>query len=294
MARRRRHAPPLPLRPVHGRPSAQRAAARVLRPLPRRSRRRAQPEHGNWSYGTQTDLDDEAFRRFREHRVAVYDGTLRYLDDEVARLLEGLRRAGRLDDTLVVVTADHGEELWDHAAEEAADPARVREIWGVGHGHTMYEELLHVPLVLRGPGFREGRRSGCAATLLDLFPTALASLGLPPSPAARGADLFASLASEAAGDCGERPLFASQPAYGRERRAVRVGRWKRIETTGAPPLLFDLESDPAERHDLSAVERAINARLRELLAELPPAVATGDEGAVPLESEEDLRALGYL
>jgi len=265
---------------------------RDLFPAPHGGARGA--EHENWSYGTQRDLADEDFLRFRDHRIALYDGTLRYLNDEIARLLETLRRTGALERTLVVVTSDHGEEFWDHAAEQAGRDDDARGIWGVGHGHTMYEELLHVPLIVAGPGFRSGARSGCAASLLDIVPTALASLGLPPAPGVEGIDLHGLLAGGDTADCRQRPLVASQPAYGRDRSAVRVDAWKLIAARGEAPLLFDLSTDPAERRNRAADERATFSRLRRLVPRPATATAPTEAGEIPQELEDDLRALGYL
>ncbi len=254
-----------------------------------------EPRHQDWSYGQARDLEDPEFLSFRDHRIAVYDGSVRFIDNEIGRLLAALDRLPFRGSTVVAVTSDHGEEFWDHAREEADWGDDPRGFWGVGHGHTMYQELLRVPLVIAGPGFTGGRRDPCPTTLLDLAPTLLAAGGLNPLPGAAGIDLRRR-AESGSGDCQERVLHASSPAYGRNRSAVVVGGWKLIESVGGSPQLFRLAKDPQERHDLSAEAprrlASMQRYLRELQASDGAAVGVLPESDEKLET--DLKALGYL
>lgn len=251
--------------------------------------------HGDWSYGQARDLADPEFRRFRDHRVAVYDGSVRYIDNEIGRLLAVLDRPPFRGQTVVAITSDHGEEFWDHAEEGAASADDPRGFWGVGHGHTMYQELLQVPLLIAGPGFTGGRREPCPTTLLDLAPTLLAAAGLEPLPGAAGLDL-GRRQPDARGMCEDRVLRASSPAYGRNRSAVVIGNWKLIESTGASPLLFNLARDPAERRDLSAEAPKRLASMRRHVRGLnsPDGTAPGVQPESDEKLEAELRALGYL
>ncbi|UCE87113.1 MAG: sulfatase [Deltaproteobacteria bacterium] len=104
---------------------------------------------------------DAADRRFIE---AAYDEELLFVDAQVGRLLDGLEARGLLTDTLVMLTSDHGEEFFEHD--------------GFEHGHSAYQELLHVPLVVWGPGVRPGRISP-PVSHVDLVPTLLDALGQP-------------------------------------------------------------------------------------------------------------------
>jgi len=79
----------------------------------------------------------------KNHLVGLYDGQIRYVDEQVGRLLEALLRTGQRANTIVIVTSDHGEEFWEHGNFE--------------HGHTVYSELLHVPLIIGGPGLSPRR-----------------------------------------------------------------------------------------------------------------------------------------
>ena len=259
-------------------------------------------EHADWSFDRQSDLADPEFRRFRAHKIALYDGALLYVDTEIGRLLDALSRLGRRDDTLVVVTADHGEEFWDHAEAERQMGGDPRGVWGIGHGHTLYQELLHVPLLVAGPGWDEGRRVPCRVSLLDVAPTVLAALGLPGRPAMRGASLAGAIGGpDDAGACPRSAVAAESTAYGPDARALVWSGWKLIERAGAGPALYDLQKDPGERHDLAGCRPRTLAALSGLLAhELAP--RRGGSGQVsppqaPLapdpETVRQLRSLGY-
>lgn len=99
------------------------------------------------------------------HLLACYDGELRWVDDTIARMLHDMQRAGRLDDTLVVVTADHGDEFHEHGSKT--------------HRKTVYTESVHVPLILAGPGVPRGRVIETPVGLVDVAATVLDLLGLP-------------------------------------------------------------------------------------------------------------------
>ena len=109
----------------------------------------------------------------RDYLVALYDEEILFVDRQLGRLFESLDAEGLADNAVVLVTSDHGEELFDHD--------------GFEHGHTVYDELLRVPLVVRGPGIRPARHD-LPVSLLDLFPTIVphsARPFLPVDPAVR-------------------------------------------------------------------------------------------------------------
>ena len=258
-------------------------------------------EHGDWSFtglASPRDLEDPAFRRFRAHRLALYDGALRFVDDEIRRLYGWLAEAGTARNTLIVITSDHGEEFWDHALDERAGGHDPRGSWGVGHGHSMYEELLRAALVFHGPGVARGRRVDCPVRQIDVMPTMLALSGLAPPSGARGRSLVPLLASGAApGSCAAVPLIAESPAYGPDSKAVIWEDWKLIVRSQSGPLLFDLRADPGERRNLAGTAPRLQARLWAILRR----ELNGAAGAAPsavLDPDEktrgELRALGYV
>lgn len=252
--------------------------------------------HEEWSFAHLEADDGEDYRRFHDHKIALYDGALRYVDHQIGRLVDALDELGMLDETLLVVTSDHGEEFWDHWREGRAMGNDPRGIWGIGHGHSMFQELLHVPLIVSGPGVARGRRSDCPVRHLDVAPTALDYLGLEPRPQMRGISLVPLLAA-GGGDCPELPQIAESPAYGPDSRAVVWRGRKLIERADGVRMLFDLRRDPAERQDLigrqpAAAEALAGILARELAAAEPR--PPGEPMEYDPETEAQLRALGYL
>ena len=254
--------------------------------------------HEDWAFARQEDWSAVDFRRFKAHKIALYDGALRYVDSEIDRLLGLLAEMGSLEETLVVITSDHGEEFWDHAdigRQLGNDP---RDIWGVGHGHTMYQELLHVPLVFNGPGVASNRRLACEIGHVDVVPTVLELLGLERTPAMRGRSLVPLISEGSAPDpCPASPILAESPAYGPDSRAVIWRGHKLIERQDGVTLLYDLRSDPDEQHDLAAALPHQVEGLRSLLNHQLTS-SEPSQGGLTMELDEEtreqLRSLGYL
>lgn len=181
----------------------------------------------------------------RAYVAGRYDQTLRWLDDEVGRLVSALD-----DDDVVVYFSDHGEELWDHD--------------GFEHGHTLHDELLRVPLVIKAPGMQAGRND-VPVSLLDVAPTVLDLLGVEAEMDGT------SLVKVAAGDptlsgmFRERPQTVGRPLYGTDRWGVIDGD-KKYTTWASHESVFDLAADPGEQADLGDSE-AFVAPLRKAMGE---------------------------
>jgi arylsulfatase A-like enzyme len=222
----------------------------------------------------------EADRRFVG---AAYDEEIAFVDAQLGALLEGLEGRGILEQGLVALTADHGEELFEHGSFE--------------HGHALWNELLHVPLAFWGRGVRPGREH-TPVSLVDLAPTLLDAAGLPPLSPADGISLWPNLVR---GDAlPPRTLYAEGILTGKEHKAVidwpeklvwnpRRDTWQR----------FDLSQDPDEQQgtalDAAAAERAYEragAALWQKVAREPEPA----EAAAPVDAEtrEALEKLGYL
>ena len=207
----------------------------------------------------------------------LYDAEIRSWDDALASLLRGLETAGVLDSTIIVVTADHGEEFQEHG--------RLK------HGSHLYEESIRVPLIVAGPGIGASRRTDTAQGV-DLLPTLAARLGLPAPPALPGRDLFATgeardAVSETAS--GIAPDGSFTPVV-----ALRTPRWKLIRTPALGRVeLYDLARDPGEHADAAASGEAavLGDRLDRWAATAPEAPAPG--GSDPALRAK-LRALGYV
>lgn len=200
------------------------------------------PHHPYTAYppATRHDGDRERYRS-ELHRV----------DIALERLLVGLRASGRLASTIVVITGDHGEEFRDHG--------------GQYHGTTLYEELVHVPLLVAVPG-QEARVLEPPVSLTDLAPTLLDLIGVPPPRHMDGQSFAGLLADE---PWLPRPLFAYNTSYTaamQRQAAVLDGTLKLVEDEGKGTVeLFDLEGDPAELVNLADEAKGDTARLRCLL-----------------------------
>ncbi len=177
--------------------------------------------------------DDERKQRWKDDQQA-YDQEIRYADDLLGQFLDVLDARGLADDTIVVVTSDHGEEFGHHR-------------WG-GHGFGLYEDAILVPMIFRAPGLIEpGTVVDPQVGLVDLVPTLadLAGVSLPAD--VQGQSFAPLLRGEGAGAFAERPLVSR--AVGFHIVSVRTSELKFIRTGEAPDFqgeLFLLDSDPGE------------------------------------------------
>ncbi len=225
-----------------------------------------------------------------EHVIALYDGEIRYTDGHIGRMLKELEGIGALDNTVVAVTADHGDEFFEHGKK--------------GHRNNLYDTTLLVPLIMRyPPKVRAGTLVQEQVRLLDLAPTLLSLAGVEKPPG---------FGFEIAAGMGPRdltPLLAGQaeagpgpPAFGDlhgKLACVRTGKWKFITRLArtAPVELYDLEADPAEQTNLADRGLPEADRFSELLSfwrrfagnRLQPRRLEIDERHL-----ESLRGLGYI
>ena len=231
---------------------------------------------------------------------ALYDSEVADADRAVGSFLAGLERQGLDRDTVVLVTADHGEEFWSRPVQEAKRGYKING----DHGHTLYQELVEIPALLRVPGRRAAVVHGPTKNV-DLLPTLLTALGIHEKPPTTGRDLTSYL------DDG-RPIpprlaLADDLLYGPPRESVRRGPWKLILAhDGGGIELYDLDTDPGERTDVSAAHPDVVAALRRMGAQevarrerLRRQLLAGGGDARSLTHVGDkhlarLRALGYL
>jgi arylsulfatase A-like enzyme len=254
-----------------------------------------EPAHARWRFGDAADPQAPEVRLFRSHKVALYDGALRFVDDELRRLSDALGAAGVRARSVFAIASDHGEAFWEHASFEQRVHLDPRGLGGIGHGHSLFGELLHVPLVLAGPGVPT-RRVATPVRNLDLAPTLLGLAGARPLPDMRGQDLVRALRERR---LAPQPAFSENIAYGPEARSLTAGRYKliryRATREGPQEVWLDLAADPDERprarlEDADAA-RSLRERLDAIEAELAPLAP--EPAQLDAEQEAALRALGY-
>ena len=228
----------------------------------------------------------KAFRdRFGESERDRYDGEVAYVDEQIGRVLDDLKRRGLYDAMLIIVTADHGEMLGEHGE--------------MGHQFFIYESAVKVPLIIKLPGQRDARRVTGTVGLVDLMPTVCSLVGIDVPTSLDGRDLSAQLTESAEPIDDDRSFYSESVVprrYGAGELWGLVGqRWKYIHTTR--PELYDLQSDPGEARDLHDQEpgraRAMDDQLRKLLKDRARNVLPTDT-QISREARQRLESLGYV
>jgi choline-sulfatase len=215
--------------------------------------------------------------QFRREYGDRYEGAIAYMDSQIARLLDALQQARRLEATAIVLAADHGESLGDHGERE--------------HGLFVYESVLRVPLIVRAPGVR-ARRVSDLASLVDVFPTVVDLLGQRARSGSDGRSLLPAMRGQR---LPERSVYAESMYAERfgwsPLRTIRDGRFKFID---APrPELYDLVADRFEQRNLAAQRVPLAAAMRAKL-EKTAAGSTRDDALPAPDVLRELAALGYV
>ena len=172
--------------------------------------------------------------------IAMYDGAIHYVDAELERLYAVLDQLGLAGETLLVVTADHGEEFFERGS------------WG--HAHTLYEEQVHAPLILHGPDLGPGRRVPQQVRHVDVLPTLLEVAGLPAPDGLHGTSLWDLATGEVSPAASPRPAFLETSRFGSNVIGLRRDGWKVVlDLKNGTQQLFDLGADPGETTDRASV-----------------------------------------
>lgn len=230
--------------------------------------------------------------------VNAYDNQIFHVDWLIDRLRQLLRERGLLDDTLLIVTSDHGEGLGQHGY--------------YSHGLHLYEEQLRIPLVMSFPGSGwKPARIDAAVSLLDVLPTLLELVDLPAEPTLDGRSLLADIREPDAESSAKRWLLAQRRNFSKRALAVR-GRFasreglfalrgdsplKYLRTSDGSEELYDLRRDPLERENLARVRSEDVSRLRAVLEgrrDQYRAIAGTSEQRTDEDTLKALRSLGYI
>jgi len=230
---------------------------------------------------------DQTTRRYLR---GLYDGQVLYVQNLLNRLFDELKKRELLENSVIILTGDHGEEFWEHG--------------GFGHGHSLYNELLEIPLMVRLPG---GKATTIPGQVLqtDIAPLVAALADIKKYPSKwEGINPLDGRTLEA------RDILACATSFGDEKYSLQRGDKKIIinsgETSGkTPPIfrvhssgpeLYDLAGDPGEDEDLAASLPDETARLKKILRkEISGAIPVPDSAIKPgKDTIKELRALGYV
>ena len=222
----------------------------------------------------------------REHLGRLFDGNLAFADQEVGALVREIEATGLLEKTVVMVAADHGEGLFEHG-------------W-IGHNVQLFEESVHVPLIVRFPTGKgpKGQKIGALVDLLDVAPTIADVFGLQGQGGSAEQFQGRSLLPIVGGAPGK-PVVLSRTVWDRPRYALRDERYKFLfDTRTGEAALYDVVADPSEAKDLAAIEPVRAAYYRESLHYWMKTLARGsagggEEARLTREQCENLKALGY-
>lgn len=260
-------------------------------PEPYRSRRIRPHEPGEVEAVTELMANGKIWNRTPEQialLASLYDGEVAAGDEEVRLLFAELERRGVLQHAVVVITADHGEELGERGS--------------LSHGFTLFEEQVRVPLIILAPGVAPAvvRQP---VSLVDVAPTVLDLVGVPVPPSFRGRSLVPQMRGAAAPPV---DLVAELESLGprvirRHQQALVRGDHKLLQAPNPlnAPELYDLAADPGERNPnpapLAGEREAMISDLERIIAGLKAGAALAPQTPVVVDdaTREKLRALGY-
>lgn len=216
---------------------------------------------------------------FGDRKIDLYDGEIAFTDAQIGRVLDKLKEKDLYDQTIIVFIADHGEEFNDHG--------------GFKHTNTLYEELIHIPLIIRVPGFRPDRID-TLVTESDVAPTLCNLLGVPIPEQFKGIPF--AFDDQAFFVKNNRVVFAETFARGNRKIGILRDKYKLIHDLKMERFfLFDLSEDPAEEEDLSETNTEV---FQSLLADLKEhntiQAAEVESIEIPEQLEDELKSLGYI
>jgi len=226
-------------------------------------------------------------QRDLEHIIALYDGEIRFTDDILGGILAELDRCGRLDNSLVVLVSDHGQEFFEHGYK--------------GHMRTLFDEAVLVPMIFSWPGrLPEGFTVNQQVRSIDVMPTILGLAGIPLNHEIQGRDLSRLLYGK---KLSEQPALCELLADKRQHRAIRTNQTKVwIDGRTQKQWHFDLRKDPGEHSPLAQVSRKSGKLIPELseMVRQSQALRKQKIGQTQKKVEIDekimqrLRSLGYI
>jgi len=234
------------------------------------------------------EMNDDDIKYIRD----LYDEEIAFTDEQIGRFLKFLKDMNLSDRTLVVLTADHGEEFLNHGA--------------IGHSRTLYDELIHVPLIVRLPAKGQARRVEANVTTLDILPTVMDLFGIDKDPQLQGVSLKETLidsnATPPARDIISEVDFRSRFIKSNKIAAIRGDYKLVLDKPTSTFELFNLKSDPREIENIVSVDTVRVAEMGKVITDYKDKYQQNDEAlfkrkkkieSTP-EEVEQLESLGYL
>ena len=237
----------------------------------------------------------------KRNLLSLYDGAIKYFDNNFGKIIDNLKKQGILDKTTIILTADHGEEFWEHG--------------GFAHGHSLYQEVLHVPLIIKYSSKLPAKRVKSCVQLLELYPTVLSLAGNKNNFCRRGKNLILSSFKDKQVD---EEIFMEGTLYGPEKKGLIRNGWKLIKNTKEknedtfeflgdvtkyiyPEYkegyeLYNITQDFSEKNNLINDFPQIAMDLdRYLLRQSATTFVSAQEKKTKLKEKlEDLKTLGYI
>jgi len=227
---------------------------------------------------------DPQFAPEKELLVSQYDGEIRYLDHCLGLLFEKLKTLNIYENTLIIITSDHGEAFGEHAL--------------LFHDRVLYEEVLRVPLIIKYPYSSRRGVIEKQVSLVDLFPTILSLLNYPIPPGIDGEPIEDSNHPIIAENHIRSAFQDTEKRFRRDLKTIYQGKYKYIWASNGLHELYDLEKDPREKENLIArlprKAEAMEEILNQWLASFRPQKTGRKEGRISSEIKQGLRALGYI
>lgn len=221
----------------------------------------------------------------------LYDAEVRYVDHELGRFIAALKQYGIYDDALIILTSDHGEEFWDHG--------------GFEHGHTLYNEVINVPLVIKLPGMKSGERRSEEVGTRSIPATVLDVAGVEHGSDSMMAESLTPLLQEGRAGYSLPPITSTGVLYYENKESVVFWGSKFIRSmVSGHEELYDLKTDPGERNRLPLAQnggladkgRGLLSEDREEAGKAGRELGVSEAKKVDLDNEkkEQLKALNYL
>jgi arylsulfatase A-like enzyme len=225
----------------------------------------------------------------KDYLKTIYDEEILFVDENIGLILKKLTELNLIDNTLIIFSSDHGEEFWEHD--------------DYNHGHSLYRELVHIPLILQLPGaLPQGTRINSQVRAIDIMPTILGMLGVKHKLNIQGKSLLPLIKGE---EMGNRTAFSESLFFFEERKSIRTGKYNFIYFTDSQKKeLYDLESDPWELENIvderPEVAYDLQNKLLDFMKDCRNIANTlgTEKHSKPVkldeESKQRLKALGYL